>query len=132
MKKFNSILLIDDNPAENNYNKIVIEDMNIADNIEIAENGLDALNYLNNTNNPFPELIILDLYIPKMNGWEFIEEYRKFDSIKKSDTILVILSNTSNPADIKRAKEIKEVTDFELKPLNSHKLNEILERNFKK
>src|SRR5438132_10455372 len=118
MKKLNCVLLIDDNPAENNYNKIIIEEMNIASAIEIAENGLDALYFLSKEDKPFPELIILDLYIPKMNGWEFIEEFRKFPDLKKANTVLIILSNTSNPNDAKKVKEIKEVTDFELKPLN--------------
>lgn len=129
MKKINCILLIDDVPAENNFNKIIIEEMNITEDIRIAETGADAMFFLNNTVN-FPELIVLDLYIPKMDGWEFIEEYRKLPDTKKANTILLILSNSSNPADVNRAQEMKEVTNFMLKPLNSSKLNEIMERYF--
>ena len=130
MKKLNCILLIDDNPAENNYNKIIIEEMNIAENIHLAENGGEALNFLTDKYAPFPELIILDLYIPKMNGWEFIDEYRKLDDIRKKHTVLVILSNSTNPDDVNKAAQIKEVTNFILKPLNSLKLKEIMERYF--
>jgi len=104
MKKINCVLLIDDNPAENNFNKIIIEETNITDTIRIAENGLSALSFLKETID-FPELIILDLYIPKMNGWEFIEEYRKLPDAKKANTVLMILSNSSNPDDVNRARE---------------------------
>ncbi len=130
MKQINCILLIDDNPSENSYNKILIEEMNIAEYIEIAESGFDALNYLTDKNNIFPDLIFLDLNMPKMNGWEFLKLYGDLPQQNKTNTIVVVLSNSSNPDDVNRALEIKEITNFELKPITKHALKEIVDRYF--
>ncbi len=130
MTKLKCILLIDDNPADNRYHQIILESMDIAEHIEFAMNGLDALDFLNNKNNMLPDLIFLDINMPKMNGWEFLAEYKSLDANKKAKVIIVILSTSANPADIKRSQEISEVADFETKPLSEEAIANILEHYF--
>ncbi len=130
MKKLNCILLVDDLPADNHFLQMMIEEMNIAENIKVALNGIDALNYLKNENNIIPDLIFLDINMPKMNGWEFLEEYKKLDKNTKSKIVIVILSTSINPDDIKKSEGIEEVSDFEVKPLDKDAIENILYKFF--
>jgi CheY-like chemotaxis protein len=130
-KKLTSILLIDDDPDDNYYHQIILNKMNIVDKVEVAGNGLEAIAYLTSKGVEQPDLIFLDLNMPKMNGWEFLEEYKNLNLDQKAKVLIVILSTSANPDDIKRSHAIHEVTGFETKPLSEEILNEILQRHFK-
>ena len=127
-KKFKSILLIDDNAADNRYNQIILEEMNIVDKIEVAENGLEALKMLENSDHPQPELILLDINMPKMNGWEFLEAYKKLDREEKNKKIVMILTTSMNPEDKNKADQSLGVSEFNIKPLTPEMLKNILEK----
>ncbi|WP_020603053.1 response regulator [Spirosoma spitsbergense] len=129
-KKLNCILLVDDDPDDNYYHQIVINKMNIVNHIDIAVNGIEAMAYLKNKNQNPPEIIFLDINMPKMNGWEFLEEYKNLDIDKKAKVLIMILTTSANPDDIKRAKEIQDVTGFETKPLSPELIKEILQQHF--
>lgn len=66
-KKLNCVLLIDDDHEDNRFHQIIIEEMNMAEKIEFALNGLEALDFLAKQDH-IPELIFLDINMPKMNG----------------------------------------------------------------
>lgn len=129
-KKLNSILLVDDDDDDNFYHQIIIEEMDIVNKIDTAMNGIEALDYLKKENQTPPDLIILDLNMPKMNGWEFLSEYKHLNEIQKAKVLILILSTSANPDDIQRAKEIEEVFGFETKPLSKELLTEILKEKF--
>ena len=129
-KKLNSILLIDDDPDDNYYHQIIINKMNIVNQIDIAINGIEAIAFLKIESRIPPDLIFLDLNMPKMNGWEFLEQYKNLDLAQKAKVLIVILTTSANPDDIQRAKEIQEVTGFETKPLSKEMLTEILQDHF--
>ena len=129
-KKLNCIFLVDDDSEDNHFHQIVIREMNITNTIEIAQNGLEALDFLTKPNHVVPELIFLDINMPKMNGWEFLEAYEKLSSDQKAKVIVVMLTTSINPADKKRAERFPEITSFNSKPLTEEIINEILEKNF--
>lgn len=129
-KKLNSILLIDDDPDDNYFHQIIINEMNMVNHIDIVVNGIEAIAYLKKENQIPPELIFLDLNMPKMNGWEFLEQYKHLDIAQKAKVLILILTTSANPDDIKRAKEIQEVMGFETKPLSRELLTEILQQHF--
>ena len=129
-RKLNCILLVDDDPDDNMYHQIIIDEMNIVNRIDVALNGLEALAYLRKENQTPPEIIFLDLNMPKMNGWEFLEQYKDLSKEQKAKVVLVILTTSANPDHIKKAKEIEDVTGFETKPLSKQILSEIINEYF--
>ena len=125
MKQLNCILLIDDDDEDNEYHQIVINRMGAAKTIKVAENGEEAITLLKDKEEPIPELIFLDINMPRMNGWEFLEEYKKLN-FEKKQIIILMLTTSVNPADVERAKHIEEVTGYKVKPLTTEMLEEIL------
>jgi CheY-like chemotaxis protein len=128
--KLNCILLIDDDDDDNYFHQMIIDEMNITEHIEIALNGLEALAYLTDENKPKPDLVFLDVNMPKMNGWEFLKEHHDLPEKYKANIIVVMLTTSTNPEDKKRAAQYSEVTDFNCKPLTKEMLTIILERYF--
>ncbi len=129
-KKLNCILLVDDDPDDNMYHQIILKKMDIVNSVDTVANGLEALAYLKKENQTPPELIFLDINMPRMNGWEFLEQYRHLDEKQKSRVVIMILTTSANPDDLKRAKQIQDVTGFETKPLSEEIMVEIIQNNF--
>ena len=123
-------MLIDDHEADNFYHQYVFQRMGVTEKVEIAENGFDALAFLKKENQSPPELIFLDINMPKMNGWEFLDEYRQLSEEQKSRVIILMLTTSVNPADRKKAETVPEINGYYSKPLNDAKLKEILEIYF--
>lgn len=129
-KKLHCILLVDDDQDDNYFHQIIINKMNIANQIDVAINGIEAIAYLKKENQTPPDLIFLDLNMPKMNGWEFLEEYKTLSIAQKAKVLIVILTTSANPDHIRKAKEIQDVKGFNTKPLTKEFLTEILEQHF--
>jgi CheY-like chemotaxis protein len=130
-QKLKCILLVDDDPDDNMYHRIIIEEMNIAEKIDVVLNGLEAITYLKKENQTPPELIFLDINMPKMNGWEFLEQYKLLDAKQRARVVIVILTTSANPDHVKKAQQIKEVTGFETKPLDKEMMTDLLKDHFK-
>ena len=140
-KKLNCVLLIDDDFATNFINKKIVQKANITTHIQVALNGKEAIDYLCNkgkfkseeTLNPQPELIFLDINMPVMDGWEFINAYKNLipDEQKKKINI-IMLTSSFNPADKAKADTIKEIADYRQKTLNTAILQEIMTKHFSK
>lgn len=134
MKKLNCILLVDDDEPTNFLNKMILEDVNCAKTIEVAESGRSALTYLEKAsqkgNHSSPDLIFLDINMPAMNGWEFLEQYSSLKQRHKANVVIVMLTTSLNPDDRAKASKIPDVSGFETKPLTPEKLQSILKRYF--
>ena len=126
-------MLVDDDEATNFINEMVIKKADCAEQVHIAENGQQALDFLQESvggSYPHPELIFLDINMPMVNGWEFLEQYKKLDALQKGDIIIVMLTTSFNPYDQTKAEGMKEITGFRNKPLTKDVLNEILQEYF--
>ena len=128
-KKLNCIMLIDDSPHDNFYHERIIRGNDAAHNVRVHESALDALEALkSDVRGPCspPSLIFLDINMPMMNGWEFLDEYNKLESSCKSKAIIIMLTNSLNPDDRDRALANDAIIDFKTKPLTRTMLEEIV------
>ncbi len=128
--KLKSILLIDDNPADNLFHQLLIDEMKVTETLIAVEDGEEAIDYLRTHLDNLPSLIFLDINMPRMNGWEFLDEYDSFPSSVKSKIIIIMLSTSANPKDISRSHEYLTVSNFETKPLTKESLENILDHYF--
>ncbi|MEP6682557.1 MAG: response regulator [Parafilimonas sp.] len=127
--KFNNLFLIDDDTTSNFLDTRLIKNYMITENLKVfnyANIALDELKQLVLTDSPeFPDLILLDIQMPYMNGWQFIEEFQKFPEAVLSKCKLFIFSSSINPQDIEKSKTYKVVNGFISKPLTIDKLNNL-------
>jgi CheY-like chemotaxis protein len=132
--KLNCILLVDDDEPTNFLNKMILEDVNCAKNIQVADSGQSALSYLETATHDndasSPDLIFLDINMPAMNGWEFLERYTNLEKQHKANVVIVMLTTSLNPDDRAKASKIPDVSGFETKPLTLEKLQGILKKYF--
>lgn len=122
-KAYRTCLLIDDSPLHNWINTKVINKNGFASEIIISERPEEALILLRDEK-VRPDIIFLDIKMPIMDGFQFLEEYDKL-SIDKSRIKIVILSSSINPLDIERARQNKYVTKFIGKALSEGDLTEL-------
>jgi len=131
-KKIPSILLVDDDEFMNLLNARLIEKAGVAEHIQVCYTGEEALDYIANKAGDHlqPDLIFLDINMPGINGWEFLEEYRTLNRSRKKNIIVVMLTTSLNPDDEELAGTIAEITEFRHKPLSAEMLGEIMNRYF--
>ncbi|MAP81075.1 MAG: response regulator [Aequorivita sp.] len=133
MKKIKNVLLIDDSESDNFYHARKIRKMGITDNIHICYSGEEALQYLKSEldgKHPQPTLIFLDINMPGMNGWEFLEAYEQLTVAQQGEIVLTMLSNSIDERDKSRAHEFRSVKGYYSKPLSESYLKNILETHF--
>lgn len=131
MDVLKKVVLIDDDQINNFVCETIIKSENFAERVVSYEWAEDALNNLKQiaeqTPAEFPDLIFLDINMPGMDGWRFLEEYRKLPETVTSRCSLFMLSSAVDREDIICAKTHAEVRDFFSKPLSPEILNLIKE-----
>jgi CheY-like chemotaxis protein len=129
MKYLKNILLVDDDEVFIYLTEKMILQSNLARLISKFYNGLDALNFIKEnvaTPEHLPEMILLDLSMPIMDGWQFLHEYGKISpEISRGITIYICTSSISDD-DIRRAKQISAISDYLIKPVTKEKFIEIV------
>lgn len=130
------ILFIDDDEPTNFLNKLLVEEMGCAEHVQVVTSGPEALEYLTGTGSfaknghPRPDLIFLDINMPGMDGWEFLQHYQKLPSNQKANIVMVMLTTSLNPDDEKTAQKNIEISGFENKPLKPQVIKKILNQFF--
>ncbi len=132
--KLGCVMLVDDNEHDNFFHERAIEKSNSETIVVRKQTGIEALEYLKSTQpgDNHPDLIFLDINMPHMNGWEFLESYNQLDKDRQSRAIIIMLTTSSNPEDEAKAKTWNFVADFTTKPLTVETLKKITDRYFKK
>ncbi|HPW97717.1 MAG TPA: response regulator [Flavobacterium sp.] len=123
------VLCVDDDPITLMLCKKVIERVNYTKEVDTAKNGEDAIAYFNQLKNNQeipPELVLLDLNMPIMNGWELLDAYLELEfNLIFKETKFIVLSSTIDPSDIEKSKSYPMVIDFISKPITKEILAEI-------
>lgn len=126
MMQFDAIFLVDDDPINNLINKRLLGKVGISEQIIEFLEGEDALSKIQNE--PFEKniLIFLDINMPVLNGWEFLEKY--IESFPNRQDKIVILSSSIDFQDRQKAQDYKIVSGFLEKPLTLDKIYSQLEK----
>lgn len=131
MTTLKNLTIVDDDDIFVFLTTKIIEQTNLVDLIKVFGNGLDAINFLKeNKNNvdALPDIILLDLSMPIMNGWQFLEKYNKLNPTIGKKITIYICSSSISPDDITRAKTISEVSDYIIKPITKDKLIDLIKK----
>jgi CheY-like chemotaxis protein len=130
-QKIGNLWIIDDDPMASFYIKRLAELGELADIITIYDKARGAVDYLvqhNESIEHLPDVILLDIYMPDMDAWDFIEAYGKIkDQLAKTIDIYVI-SSSGHLKDINKAKSLPEIKAYIQKPVTKEKLKSIVKK----
>jgi CheY-like chemotaxis protein len=124
------LLCVDDDKITLTLIKLVVSKAAFAEEIITRMNGKEALDYYsslseNSSAAAYPELIFLDLNMPVMSGWDFLEEFSKNFYQQFNQTKIVIVSSSTDPDEKARAKNYPMIIDFLSKPISIHALKRV-------
>lgn len=122
-------MLIDDDPLTILICEKMMALTGFTENVKATLNGTEGLNYIqekaNNDPENIPQLILLDLNMPPLNGWEFLDQFAQVAPSLEKIPPIYILSSTVDPEDQKRAMSYALVKGFISKPLTKEQLEKI-------
>lgn len=125
-----NILLVDDDYIANFLIEKIVQSTGLARNIFKALNGKEALQFFHE-GDTLPEVVLLDLNMPIMNGFEFLQAFRNLE-FKEKDNILIILVTSSNsPSDIEKARSLG-IRYYLTKPVSAEIIKKIITDEFSK
>jgi CheY-like chemotaxis protein len=119
-KKAITVMIVDDSFAVNFFNKSVLNDSKLCEEIIEARHGQEALDILNERiklNLSLPDVIFLDINMPVMDGWKFLEKYEELEASLREGISVYILTTSTNPDERFRSKNVTTVKDFFVKPI---------------
>ncbi len=126
MKMYKRVMLIDDNEVDRYIGLRNITKYAFAEEVIAKQSAKSALEYLKSLSpENLPQLIFLDIRMPEVDGFGFLEEYKKLSELLQKNCIIIMLSTSLNPTDQERAKNNPYVKKFINKPLDKEKLHEI-------
>jgi CheY-like chemotaxis protein len=128
--KHNICLIDDDNIYQFTARKL-LEATGLANQIQSFYNGSDAISYFkdqkNNNSETLPDVIFLDINMPIMNGWEFLEEYHKLYNNFAKPIVVYVVSSSIDSNDMQKSREYNTVSDYIVKPINRIQYKELIE-----
>jgi len=132
-KKYHAVMLVDDNEIDNLINQKMIEASNIAEHIFVHSGAKSAIEFLKNieklAKGPvslyLPEIIFLDIDMPLMDGFQFLDEFDKLSESIKAHSKVVMLTSSLNPQDMNKAKKNQFVLKYINKPLTQENLKKL-------
>lgn len=128
MPNYKSVMLVDDNEIDNIINEKIIEGNSFANEILVFQTGQEALDFLTSnqaSDDKLPEIIFLDINMPIMDGFQFLEQFEQMSENVLAKCKIIMLSSSISPKDIDRAASSKFVKKYLNKPLNSRYLEAI-------
>lgn len=123
-RKYRTVMLIDDNEIDNLINQKMIEAAAITENIYTHTGAKSAIEFLRNmerldvSDKVLPDIIFLDIDMPLMDGFQFLEEFEKLGNAAKKKCKIVMLTSSINPQDFNRSKKYENVKLYLNKPLS--------------
>jgi len=125
------VLLIDDDQISNLINERVVKKSGVAEQVVVcnsAKSGLEFLSSLQGQQAAGPEVILLDINMPVMDGFGFLEEFSRYPAPFRDKVAIAMLTSSLNEMDKTRSFQFENVVDFISKPLNETKIKELTQR----
>lgn len=125
-----TICLIDDDEINRFVMAKTIRVSGIEANVVTFANGRDAMiHFLEHASNPsmLPDLVFLDINMPLMNGWQFLEEFERLERLLTKDIAIYMVSSSVDDRDLQRSKSYKHVVDYIEKPLTAEMISELMQ-----
>ena len=129
MKSSLNVCIVDDDDIYQYTMVKTMELLNLTDKIRVFSDGEEALDFmLDNLQNDkeLPDIIFLDIDMPIMDGFQFMEEYIKLKPDLGKKITIYMVSSSVDPVDIERAKKISDITDYIVKPVTHDQLKHIV------
>lgn len=130
--KMYAIMLIDDNEIDNLINQKMIESADVVENIYTHTGARSAIEFLRNaeklegfSDKILPDIILLDIDMPLMDGFQFLDEFEKLKETTKEKCAVVMLTSSINPQDVNKSKKYKYVKRYINKPLSQDSITKI-------
>jgi CheY-like chemotaxis protein len=130
-KKYRTVMLIDDNEIDNLINQKMIEAASITENIYTHTGAKSAIEFLKNmerldvAEKVLPDVIFLDIDMPLMDGFQFLDEFEKLSDTTKTKCKIVMLTSSINPQDFNRSKKYDNVKLYLNKPLSHESIQKL-------
>ena len=127
--KIANLWIIDDDPMSSFYIKRLAELGELAHIITIYNSAQGAIDYLlhhKNSQEHLPNVILLDIYMPEIDGWEFLAELKKIESLLVKKPEIYIISSSNHPKDLSRADTFPEVRAYFQKPVTLDILKKVV------
>lgn len=124
MSNYKTCLLIDDNYIDNFVTRRILEGGNFAEEVIVSQSAADAIDSLRD-GSVKPDVIFLDIRMPVMGGFEFLQEYDKLEIDGKKTIKIFMLSSSLDPTDLKKSSNNKYITQFIHKPITQKILDDI-------
>lgn len=129
-RKLKEVMLIDDDRPTIVFSTIILEETACCASIRSFYNADQAIEFLRESNRKkerLPEIIFLDLNMPRMDGWEFLDAFNRIDFSTENKPKIYILTTSANPRDEYRAKQANAVEGFFQKPIDEAIIQQTLE-----
>ncbi|MEJ8756183.1 response regulator [Pontibacter sp. H259] len=130
MYKLQHILIVDDDQINNLFSQIILEDSNVCNMVSVCQSTVEALELLrsmsSNAEAPFPDLILLDINMPELDGFDFLDRYHMLGYNEQYNTAISMFSTSDDPEHFLRIKQYSSVVGFIQKPLSKATLHQLL------
>jgi CheY-like chemotaxis protein len=130
---FENVLIVDDTEIDILFTVSIIQRSSIVKNIIIKQSVLAGLDYLQNCNynrEPVPELIFLDMNMPHLDGFDFLNAFQQLDTHIKQASKVVMLSASTDMLEIEKALNNPSISHFIRKPLSMDALIRLTQLNY--
>ena len=128
MKKIRTVLLVDDSEATTFFNKTILSKTGYIDEILVAKNGLEALTIIKS--GVVPDIIFLDINMPVMNGWEFLEEFRNLNNALENTIIVLMIGAPLSNEDKDKVLSFPQIKEFQGKMLSRIVMDDIMRKHY--
>ena|SRR2546428_8450893 len=131
MKSIDNLCVIDDDKVCQFIIKTYAAKRSLAKNMQLFTDASDALQYLKNVSTDpkrLPDMILLDINMPIMDGWTFLDEFQKIRKGMRKDIIINMITSSIHEDDMLKSKSYSDISGFYVKPINEQLIMDMFEQ----